>query len=175
MRQFTTFSVVIRIIIWIFLLVGGAFISISYDLQHFLTLFKSLAFHIFTLSLGVIILRFAFRASAKGGRELAKNGREGKLPRLETNRLVTSGVYQCTRHPMLFGLMFLPLGFALILGSPTFISIIAPIEALFILIMILTLEEQEAIKKFGDDYLQYKKQTPLLPKSYQCWKELFAK
>ncbi len=175
MKLSTTPSVVVRIIIWLFLLIGGAFIGFKNDITHFTYLLKNIPFHIITFIIGIFILRLAFRASARGGRELAKYGRIGNIPRLETNNLVTSGIYRCTRHPMLFGLMFLPLGFALILGSPTFIIFIAPVEAIFILIMILTLEEQEAIRKFGDAYLKYKEQTPLIPKSYKCWKALFRK
>ncbi len=76
---------------------------------------------------------------------------------------------------MLFGLMLLPLGFALLLGSPTFIFFVAPAEALFILLMILTLEEREAIAKFGDAYLEYRQKTPLLPRSTECWKKLFGR
>jgi protein-S-isoprenylcysteine O-methyltransferase Ste14 len=41
------------------------------------------------------------------------------------------------RHPMLFGLTLLPLGWALLLGSPTFITLIAPLEMLFIIFMVI--------------------------------------
>ena len=175
MRLSTTPSVVLRILIWLLLLVGGAVFSIRNDLQHFPELFGKLSFHLFSLPLGLVLLCLAFRAAAAGGRELARRGREGDLPRLETNRLVTSGIYRCTRHPMLFGLMLLPLGVALLLGSPTFIFFVAPAEALFILLMILTLEEQEAIRKFGDAYREYRRQTPLVPRSLRCWRMLFGK
>ncbi len=108
------------------------------------------------------------------GRELARQGREGEIPRLETNRLVTTGIYACTRHPMLFGLTLLPLGVALLLGSPTFILVVAPLEALFILAMILTLEEREAVAKFGEAYREYRKRTPLIPRTGECWRKLFG-
>ncbi len=175
MRRITTPSVVLRILIWILLLVGGAAFSIRNDLNRFPELFDSLPFHLLTLPLGLIVLTLSFRAAAVGGRELARHGREGSLPRLETNRLVTGGIYRCSRHPMLFGLMLLPLGVALLLGSPTFIFFVAPAEALFILVMILTLEEQEAIGKFGDAYREYRRQTPLVPRSLRCWRMLFGR
>ena len=175
MRISTTPSVVIRILLWILLLIGGAVGSIRCDLQCFRALFSSWSFHLLSLTAGVAVVPLAFRAAATGGRELARQGREGDLPRLETNRLVTTGIYRCTRHPMLFGLMLLPLGFALLLGSPTFIFFVAPAEALFILLMILTLEEREAIAKFDDAYLEYRRKTPLVPRSTKCWKALFGK
>jgi protein-S-isoprenylcysteine O-methyltransferase Ste14 len=174
MGRITTPSVVFRILIWILLLGGGALFSILNDPGSFPELSGSLLFHLLTLPLGLILLTLAFRAAAAGGRELARHGREGELPRLETNRLVTSGIYRCTRHPMLFGLTLLPLGVALLLGSPTFIFIVAPAEALFILLMILTLEEREAIGKFGDAYRKYRRQTPLIPRSLRCWQMLFG-
>ncbi len=175
MKLSTSLSVLIRILLWIVLLVGGAYFSISYDLRYFPRVFKSLPFHLISFLLGIILLRFSFRAAAAGGRELARNGREGNLPRLETNRLVTTGIYACTRHPMLFGLMALPMGLALLLGSLSFILFVAPAEALIILVMILTLEEREAIAKFGDAYRLYKSRTPLIPRSKECWRKLFGK
>jgi protein-S-isoprenylcysteine O-methyltransferase Ste14 len=107
-----------------------------------------------------------------GGRELAKKGREGDIPRLETNKLVTSGIYSCTRHPMLLGLMFLPLGLALLIGSVTFI-IISLFEAVIIFILMIVFDEKEAEKKFGEKYREYKKNVPVFPKKKECWKKLF--
>ena len=63
----------------------------------------------------------------------------------------------------------------LLLGSPTFIFFVAPAEALFILLMILTLEEREVIGKFGDAYREYRRQTPLIPRSLRCWRMLFGR
>jgi protein-S-isoprenylcysteine O-methyltransferase Ste14 len=174
MRISTTPSVVVRMALWFLLLFGGAWFSVSRDLESFPTLFASPFWHLGTLLLGIGVTLLAFRAAAAGGRELARRGREGDLPRLETNRLVTTGIYACTRHPMLFGLTLLPLGFALLLGSPTFIFYVAPAEALFILVMILTLEEREAIGKFGDAYREYRKRTPLIPRTKECWRQLFG-
>ena len=175
MKISTTPSVVIRILIWLFLLIGGATLSLHFDRIHFPELWRSAGFHLLTLPPGLLFLILAFRASAAGGRELARKGREGDLPRLETNRLVTTGIYACTRHPMLFGLMLLPLSLALLLGSPTFLLFVAPAEAIFVLLMILTLEEKEALAKFGEAYRNYRRQTPIVPRTKKCWKKLFGK
>jgi len=169
----TTPSVVIRIIIWLILIFGGIALSLYLDLKYFKNLLLNPFFHVFTLPLGYFILKLAFHAAAVGGRELKRKGREGDIPRLETNRLVTSGIYECTRHPMLFGLMLLPFGTALFLGLPSFIFFIAPLEALFIFVMVITLEEKEAYIKFGEEYLKYKEKTPLFPKTKECFKKLF--
>ena len=174
MKISTTPSVVIRILLWGLLLFGGAWAGFALDEKLFPHWEPSLAERLGMLLLGAGILRLAFGAAAAGGRELARRGREGDLPRLETNRLVTDGIYACTRHPMLFGLIFLPLGLALLLGSPSFVLIIAPLEGLFVLLMILTLEEKEAIAKFGDAYREYRRRTPILPRNRECWRMLLG-
>ncbi len=152
---------------------GGLSISIYNDLNHFRNLFLNPYFHLITLPIGLYLMKLSFHAAATGGRELKRKGREGDLPRLETNRLVTTGIYECTRHPMLFGLTLIPLSFSLIIGSPTFITIIAPLEMIFIIFMVLTLEEMECKRKFGKSYEEYAKKTPLFPKTKECFKKLF--
>jgi len=172
MKINTSASVVIRIFLWLLMLLGGAALGISMDQSSML--YHDFTFHIITALIGFIIISIAFRAAAKGGKELAK-GREGDIPRLETNKLVTSGIYSCMRHPMLFGLTLLPLGWALLLGSPTFITIIAPIEMIFIIFMVVIFEEMEIKRKFPQEYEDYKKEVPMVSFKLSCLKELFIK
>jgi len=77
------------------------------------------------------------------------------------------------RHPMLFGLTLLPLGWALLLGSPTFITVIAPLEMLFIVIMVIVFEEREVDKKFGEAYEHYRQKVPMVSFEWKCLKALF--
>ena len=170
MRVNTSASVIIRIFLWFVMLFGGAVLAIYQDWQN--QLFRSFYFHFLTFLLGIIVTTLAFRAAANGGREL-KKGRVGDIPRLETNKLITTGIYSCMRHPMLFGLTLLPLGWALLLGSPTFITIIAPLEMIFILLMVLIFEEMEVKKKYTYKYEKYKKTTPMVSFSKKCLKQLF--
>ncbi len=172
MKIKTTFSVVVRIVLWLIMLVGGALFSLSKDWNSLI--FHSIWFHLFSFAIGIVLITLAFRGAANGGKELSK-GRKGDIPRLETNRLVTSGIYSCMRHPMLFGLMLLPLGLAFLLGSPTFISIVAPLEMLFIAVMVLVFEEREVHQKFGKAYEAYKKEIPMVSVKWKCIQKLFAK
>ncbi|SFV90535.1 Putative protein-S-isoprenylcysteine methyltransferase [hydrothermal vent metagenome] len=121
---------------------------------------------------GIVILKAAFNAAGNGGRELTK-GRVGNIPRMETNRLVTTGIYGCMRHPMLFGLTLLPMGWALLIGSPTFITWIAPLEMLFIVVMVIIFEEMEVKKKFGKAYDNYRQDVPMVSFRRKCLKWLF--
>ncbi len=152
------------------MLVGGAWIAFGADWEN--RLFRSVLFHLFTAVLGAGVIFLAFRAAATGGRELTK-GRVGDIPRLETNRLVTTGIFSCMRHPMLFGLTLLPLGWALLLGSPTFITLIAPLEMLFIVVMVLIFEEREVKRKFGKAYEAYRAEVPMVSFRMVCLKWLF--
>jgi len=170
MKIHTSPSVVIRIFLWLIMIIGGAIYSIGKDWGT--SLFENVFFHIFTATMGIIVLTLAFRAAANGGKELTK-GRVGNIPRLETNRLVTTGIFSCMRHPMLFGLALLPLGWALLLGSPTFITLLAPLEMLFIIIMVIVFEEMEVDRKFGKEYEIYRQKIPMVSFRIECLKELF--
>ncbi|WP_353662556.1 isoprenylcysteine carboxylmethyltransferase family protein [Hydrogenimonas sp. SS33] len=178
MKFKTTSSVVIRILLWAVMLIGGVVGGIYCDLvcfESYRKLFLNPLYHLLTFVAGYLLMTRAFRAAAAGGKELARHGKEGDVPRLETNRLVTSGIYAHMRHPMLFGLMLVPLALGLMVGSPTFITIIAPVEMLFIVVMILTLEERECRKKFGSDYDAYARKVPAVCLSPHCLRLLFSR
>jgi len=164
-----------RIIIWFILLSGGLIAAIILDLHFFRALFFSLSFHIVSSLVGLMLLRLVMNASRKTGRLLAREGRVGKLPRMETNRLVTTGIYGCMRHPMHLGLLFFPLAVGLIAGSPSFILFFAPLEALFILVMLKFYEEPEAIRKFGEEYRAYQRRVSMFDFSAECLRELFLR
>ena len=170
MQTKTSFSVVIRLFLWVVMIVGGAAYALMKDWGT--PLFSNIPFHVVSALLGIVILKLAFNAAGNGGRELTK-GRVGNIPRMETNRLVTSGIYSCMRHPMLFGLTLLPLGWALLLGSPTFIMFVAPLEMLFIIVMVIVFEEMEVSNKFGEAYEDYRQKVPMVSFEWKCLKALF--
>jgi len=170
MKINTSFSVVIRLFLWLVMIVGGAAYALMKDWGT--ALFSNIPFHIVCVLFGILILKLAFNAAGNGGRELTK-GRVGDIPRMETNRLVTTGLFSCMRHPMLFGLTLLPLGWALLLGSPTFIMRIAPLEMLFIVVMVIIFEEMEVKKKFGKAYEVYREEVPMVSFKPECLRKLF--
>lgn len=169
----TTVSVVLRLLWWFLMIFGGAVLCIYLDIKEH-NLFFSPLFHAITFPIGVVITKLAFNAALVGGKQLKKGRSEG-TPRLETDKLVKDGIYACMRHPMLFGLSLLPIGWALILGSPHFIFYLAPFEALLVVIMVFTVEEAECIRKFGNDYIEYKRNVPAVNFSLKCLKWLFLK
>ena len=86
---------------------------------------------------------------------------------------LTAGIFLLRlvlREPL--GLLFFPWAVALILGSPTFILAIAPLEMLFMLVMIKLVEEPEAIRKLGDAYREYQEQVPGFNLRPDCWRQI---
>ncbi|TCJ15757.1 isoprenylcysteine carboxylmethyltransferase family protein [Parasulfuritortus cantonensis] len=169
-----TLSVVIRIVVWVLMLVGGAAAGIWPDLAFFPHLFANPWWHLGSLVSGVLLLRLVFRMSRVTGRTLARHGREGDLPRMETNRLVTSGPYGCMRHPMHLGLLFFPWAVALLVGSPSFVLFVAPLEMVVMVILVLTLEEWEVARKFGEDYQTYRRRVPPFNLRPDCLRRLLG-
>ncbi len=165
-------SVIIRIILWIAMLLGGSIYSLCRDWNT--PLFSNVGFHIVSIVIGLGLLKLSFKIASISGKELAKGRVGDDIPRLHTNKLVTTGVYGCMRHPMFFGLILLPLSLAFILGSPTFILVVAPFEIFFIIIMAATVEEREAIGKFGGDYVEYKRKVPFFSFEIKCLKKLIG-
>lgn len=162
----------LRIFVWIVMMVGGAALGLSLDAILFENIHTDILFHSISSAIGFLLSLMIIRISKNTGRTLAKYGRKGNLKRMETNVLVTQGAYKYMRHPMHFGLLLFPLSIAFLIGSLSFILIIAPVEMILMLIMIKYYEEPAAIKKFGKEYLEYKKQVPWFCFKINCLKEL---
>ncbi len=175
MGKFQTMKTVVRMAVWLLMLAGGVAGGWWLDQKWFPALYDSLWFHGVSFIAGLYVLKMVMRVSRNTGQTLAKYGRKGTLPRMETNVLVSRGVYRYMRHPMHLGLLFFPLAVALLAGSPSFILVIAPAEMLFMLLMIKVVEEPEAMRKFGDAYRRYREQTPGFCFRKECLKALLQK
>ncbi|NOZ61299.1 MAG: isoprenylcysteine carboxylmethyltransferase family protein [Calditrichaeota bacterium] len=167
-------SAKLRIFIWIVFIVGGIVAGTATDIRLFGGYPRNFLFHALSFSAGAVLFIFVMRSSRHTGRVLAKFGREGDLPRMETNRLVKTDVYDCMRHPMHLGLLFFPLAIALLVGSLSFILFYAPLEMLIMVLMIKYIEEKEAIRKFGDEYRKYSAEVPFFNFSLNCLKKLVS-
>ncbi len=154
------------------MIIGGGVLGYYLDYLIFKNIHNNIIFHIVSLLIGIFLLFLVIKISKNTGRTLAKYGRKGKLKSMQTNVLAKQGIYKYMRHPMHLGLFLFPLGIAFLIGSPSFILIIAPIEIIFMLIMIKLVEEPGAFKKFGDEYINYKQQVPWFCFKIKCLKEL---
>jgi len=163
-----------RIILWFLMIFGGAAGGMYLDTHWFPRAPGNPLFHLSSIIIGLALAKLVVNSSRNTGRLLARLGREGDLPRMETNKLVTQGYYACMRHPMHLGLFLLPVAAAFIVGSISFILIIAPLEILFMISLIKLVEEPQALRKFGKAYEEYRRQVPMFSLRRPCLKKLFA-
>jgi protein-S-isoprenylcysteine O-methyltransferase Ste14 len=75
----------------------------------------------------------------------------------EVDKLVTTGIYSRIRHPMYIGLVLLHAGFPLIAKS--FIACLSTILWAAIIAVWTHFEEKNLERRFGQIYIDYKKQT----------------
>ena len=89
----------------------------------------------------------------------ARSGEGTLAPWDPTRRLVVLGPYRHVRNPMISGVMSILLGEGLLLGSPAilgwFVAFVF-LNAIFIPL----LEEPDLVRRFGDDYLTYRRNVP---------------
>ncbi len=164
---------VIRLVLWFLFIGGGIALGLYLDSTVCRACVLSTSEHVVSFILGMFLMGLVMVVSKNTGRILSRYGRVGDIPRMKTNRLVKVGPYGCMRHPMHFGLMFFPLSVALITGSFSFIFIVSPVELVIIILLVGTLEEHEAISKFGEEYMRYKETTPFFSLRLSCLKLLF--
>jgi protein-S-isoprenylcysteine O-methyltransferase Ste14 len=83
------------------------------------------------------------------------------LPMMATQKLLIDGPFNHSRNLMGFGAICMYLGMAIIVGSIS--SIIVVIFFLILLILwIKKVEEKEMEIRFGQEYVDYKKNTPFM-------------
>jgi len=76
-------------------------------------------------------------------------------------KLVCTGPYAYTRNPMLTGVFFLMFGIGFWIGSLSLILIFTPLFILANTLELKQIEEPELEKRLGEEYLEYKKRTPM--------------
>ncbi len=88
-------------------------------------------------------------------------GKGTPIPLMATQKLIVRGPYTYCRNPMTLGTDLFYLGIALWLGSISALGL-GLVYPVGILIYIKLVEERELEKRFGSEYLEYKKKTPFL-------------
>jgi len=76
----------------------------------------------------------------------------------KTRNLVVSGPYKNTRNPMLFGTFLIFLAFALFINSLTSVILVCAIFV-FMLTVVVRMEETRLLKDFGNQYEEYRKKV----------------
>jgi protein-S-isoprenylcysteine O-methyltransferase Ste14 len=76
-------------------------------------------------------------------------------------RLVTSGPYAYSRNPMLTGVFCLLFGFGLYFGSLSLLFVFTPLFIYINYWELKAIEEPELEIRLGEEYMEYRKRTPM--------------
>jgi len=115
----------------------------------------------YVLGLVIIFLGIMVRVVTIGLVYILRGGRGRKI---SANELVTEGIYSVCRNPMYLGNILLLLGFGIYANSLLFLVIFFPFFC-FIYLAIIKAEEDFLIGRFGEQYIEYKKDTySIIPK-----------
>ncbi len=118
--------------------------------------------------LGIFILMLSGLTLRKSGKALKQLGKPKDNKFGETTELVTTGIYECIRHPHHTGIGLFLIGFALLLGWKAYVFIFLPFQLLMLFSFVKFVEEPEAVKKFGDTYIEYSKRVPRFIPRLRC-------
>lgn len=88
-------------------------------------------------------------------------GRGTPLPMLPTQQLLTRGPFRYCRNPMTLGTIMAYLGIGVIAGTVAGIGLVIGF-ALLLVLYLKKMEERELAERFGEAYLQYKREVPFI-------------
>jgi protein-S-isoprenylcysteine O-methyltransferase Ste14 len=151
---------VLPVFVFFFFFPALLFIIPSFVLDGWLQLPTLLSFPIRIIPGGVLITLglFFLVSSTKAQREIGKGT---PMPLKATGKLVVEKPYSYCRNPLYFGLINFFFGISIMIGSISSLVMVF-IFSVIIVSYIKLIEEQELVKRFGDEYVIYKQKTPLL-------------
>ncbi len=76
-------------------------------------------------------------------------------------QLVTTGLYAYTRNPMVTGIFSLLFGFGVLFGSVFLLFVFTPLFIFINYWELKSIEEPELEKRLGEEYIEYRKRTPM--------------
>ena len=76
-----------------------------------------------------------------------------------TTVLIKRGSYKCIRHPLYSSLLLF--GWGVFFKNPSLLSALLVVVASAFLVATARVEEMENVRKFGDDYVSYMKETKM--------------
>lgn len=109
------------------------------------------SFILFLLCLAVFL--YLFGSALKVNKEVI-------LSSNETSRIIKTGIYSKTRHPIYTGDIILYLGIFLLFPYLSFL--ISFLWLALVLFLWMNLEELILARKFGKEYIEYRKKVPMI-------------
>ncbi len=81
--------------------------------------------------------------------------------------LVTSGPFAYARNPMVTGIFIILFGLGILYSSVTLILLFTPLFIFINIWELKAIEEPELEKRLGEEYIEYKKRTPMFIPSFR--------
>jgi protein-S-isoprenylcysteine O-methyltransferase Ste14 len=103
-----------------------------------------------------VLLTIAGIALSVGGFLAQKRAGTDPFPYHPSTRIVAHGPYRFSRNPIYFGFALLTLGLAILVNS-AWMLLAVPIGLVLIDRLVVTREERYLERKFGEEYLNYKR------------------
>ena len=145
-----------RLIIWILLTIISLVIGLLLDLN----VVETKSFPVFIRIAGAIGMILAHFLLKRTGKLLRKFG-ECELWGWST-KLIAHNIYRCVRHPHHLGVGMFMTFLGLLAGYPVTFLIVTISQWLWVLLFVIFIEEKECLEKFGDQYIKYMKNVPML-------------
>jgi hypothetical protein len=117
------------------------------------------------VAIGLVVLGHLIRALAVGKRAAHTSGRNRDEQVAEA--LNSTGIYSMVRHPLYLGNITTYIGWAVFTGIDWLVPVFLVLFVAYYRLIIFA-EEQFLTRKFGQEYLDWRKQTPLLLPAF--WK-----
>lgn len=117
---------------------------------------------------GVLLVGFGLFLMVSTIRLFATVGRGTLAPWNPTKKLVVQGVYRHVRNPMISGVFFVLLGEAVSFASLPLVGWVAFFVVVNMIYMPLV-EEPGLVKRFGEDYEQYRRNVPRWLPRLRAW------
>jgi protein-S-isoprenylcysteine O-methyltransferase Ste14 len=76
-------------------------------------------------------------------------------------KVVKTGPYRYVRNPMLGGIFLMLLGIGFGVNSVSMVFFFTPLYVVINVWELKRIEEPELIKRLGDEYIEYRRQTPM--------------
>ena len=120
-----------------------------------------------SIILGIILFFYSIILTSIGGRTLKLYGHSSNT--FWPDKLVTTGIYSCMRHPQHLGLMLFPVSLSLLTKSiPVVLS--SGWAALGAILFVILIEEPECLRKYGENYTRYMMEVPAFNLNPRCLK-----
>ena len=128
-----------------------------------LPVFPGFPLNLFT---GISVMVFGLNLGIKSTRQLYRHG--VGLPwgeashEVETQKLVTTGIYAYSRNPMILGYSLLPVGMGLMFQSIGMVIALTPAVLALNYFIVKRREEPRLLDRFGEEYTRYRAETPFM-------------